>query len=61
MSDASGPAADPGYLLDNAQAQARGRFAGLEASFDTLTQGHLAARGCGQDGGAWRWEPAAAR
>src|SRR5215469_7829387 len=45
MSDAGAPAAEPGYLLDNAQAQAQGRFAGLEASFDTLTQRHLAARG----------------
>ena len=34
-----------GYLLDNAGSQARGRFAGLEACFDRLTEGHLAARG----------------
>jgi SAM-dependent methyltransferase len=45
MSDAGAPAAEPGYLLDNAQSQAQGRFVGLEASFDTLTQRHLAARG----------------
>jgi SAM-dependent methyltransferase len=45
VSDAGRPAAEAGYLLDNAQAQAQGRFAGLEASFDALTQHHLAARG----------------
>jgi 2-polyprenyl-3-methyl-5-hydroxy-6-metoxy-1,4-benzoquinol methylase len=36
---------EAGYLFDNARAEAQGRFAGLEASFDALTQRHLAARG----------------
>jgi len=40
-----------GYLLDNAGAQAPGRFASLEACFDRLTEGHLAARGIGP---GWR-------
>jgi SAM-dependent methyltransferase len=41
----AGPASEPGYLFDNARAQAPGRFGALEASFDVLTQRHLAARG----------------
>ncbi len=45
MTDADTQAGEPGYLLDNAQAEAPARFAGLEASFDALTQQHLAARG----------------
>lgn len=45
VTDAGTPAGEPGYLLDNAQAEARRRFAGLEASFDALTRQHLAARG----------------
>ncbi len=40
-----------GYLLDNAEAQARARFAGLGACFDDLTRRHLAARGIGP---GWR-------
>ena len=45
VTDADTQAGEPGYLLDNAQAEAPARFAGLEASFDALTQQHLAARG----------------
>lgn len=45
MADARGPATESGYLLDNSRAQAQGRFAGLEACYDALTQQHLASRG----------------
>lgn len=36
---------EAGYLLDNARAEAKERFAGLGACFDGVTQRHLAARG----------------
>jgi SAM-dependent methyltransferase len=45
MPEASESAADPGYLFDNARAEAQRRFAGLEICFDALTKHHLAGRG----------------
>lgn len=36
---------EAGYLLDNARAEAQGRFAGLEACFDGVTRRHVAALG----------------
>lgn len=45
MPEASESPTEPGYLFDNARAEAQRRFASLAACFDNSTQQHLAARG----------------